>query len=44
MGNSDEKNKSVLITGDTGKFYYVYNDDAFIINYLLEYKILPHII
>ena len=41
MGNSDEKNKSVLITGGTGKFYYVYNDDAFIINYLLGYKILP---
>ena len=39
--NNDDKNKTILIFGGTSKFYYVHNDDTFMLNYLLGYKIIP---
>ena len=42
--NQDIKIKNyVLISKGTGKFYNVYEDDAFIISFIMDYKVLPGI-
>ena len=42
--NEDIKVKNyVLISKGTGKFYNVYEDDAFIISFIMGYRVLPSI-
>ena len=42
--NQDIKIKNyVLISKGAGKFYNVYEDDAFIISFIMDYKVLPGI-
>lgn len=38
--NTIQYNKDYLLIFKNGKFYNVYNDDAFIFHYLFNYKIL----
>ena len=39
-GVSEETQKYIIITQSSGKFFEVYDYDAFMFNYLFDYKII----
>lgn len=41
-GVSEETQKYIIITQSSGKFFEVYDYDAFMFNYLFDYKILQN--
>lgn len=41
-GGSEETQKYIIITQSSGKFFEVYDYDAFMFNYLFDYKILQN--